>query len=96
MKSYCFTWKQNYLNKEKNVGGFRLVHEHILYTPTMPLKDSETKGYLLLERKAVTNLDSILKSRDIILMTKVHKVKTMVLPVVMYLCESWAIKKAEC
>ena len=50
----------------------------------------------LLGRKAVTNLDSILKSRDIILMTKVHKVKTMVLRVVMYLCESWAIKKAEC
>ena len=56
----------------------------------------EIKRRLLLGRKAVTNLDSILKSRDIILMTKVHKVKTMVLPVVMYLCESWAIKKAEC
>ena len=56
----------------------------------------EIKRRLLLGRKAVTNLDSILKSRDIILMTKIHKVKTMVLPVVMYLCESWAIKKAEC
>ena len=56
----------------------------------------EIKRRLLLGRKAVTNLDSILKSRDIILMTKVHKVKTMVLRVVMYLCESWAIKKAEC
>ena len=56
----------------------------------------EIKRRLFLGRKAVTNLDSILKSRDIILMTKVHKVKIMVLRVVMYLCESWAIKKAEC
>ena len=56
----------------------------------------EIKRLLLLGRKAVTNLDSILKSRDIILMAKVHKIKTMVLPVVMYGCESWAIKKAEC
>ena len=47
-------------------------------------------------RKALTNLDSILKSRDITLPTKVHLVKTMVFPVVMYGCESWTIKKAEC
>ena len=44
----------------------------------------------------MTNLDSILKSRDIILMTKVHLVKAMVFPVVMYVCESWTVKKAEC
>ena len=55
----------------------------------------EIKGCLLLERKALTNLDSILKSRDITLPTKVHLVKAMVSPVVMYGCESWTIKKAE-
>ena len=51
---------------------------------------------LLLGRKAMTNLDSILKSRDITLPTKVHIVKAIVFPVVMYGCESWTIKKAEC
>ena len=56
----------------------------------------EIKRYLLLGRKAMTNLDSILKSRDITLPTKVHVVKTMVYPVVMYGCESWTIKKSEC
>ena len=56
----------------------------------------EIKRYLLLERKAMTNLDSILKSRDITLPTKVHLVEAMVFPVVMYGCESWTIKKAEC
>ena len=55
----------------------------------------EIKRYLLLGRKAMTNLDSILKSRDITLPTKVHLVKAMGFPVVMYGCESWAIKKAE-
>ena len=55
----------------------------------------EIKRHLLLGRKAMTNLDSILKSRDIALPTKVHLVKAMVLPVVMYGCESWTIKKAE-
>ena len=55
----------------------------------------ETKRRLLLGRKSMTNLDSILKSRDIALLTKVHLVKTMVFPVVMYGCESWTIKKAE-
>ena len=55
----------------------------------------ETKRRLLLERKAMTNLDSILKSRDITLLTKVHLVKAMVFPIVMYGCESWSIKKAE-
>ena len=55
----------------------------------------EIKRRLLLGRKVITNLDSILKSRDITLLTKVHLVKVMVFPVVMYGCESWAIKKAE-
>ena len=56
----------------------------------------EIKRRLLLGRKAMTNLDSILKSRDIALPTKVRLVKAMVFPVVMYRCESWTIKKAEC
>ena len=56
----------------------------------------EIKRYLLLGRKVMTNLDSILKSRDITLPTKVHLVKAMVFPVVMFGCESWTIKKAEC
>ena len=56
----------------------------------------EIKRCLLLGRKVMTNLDSILKSRDITLLTKVHIVKAMVFPVVMYGCESWTIKKAEC
>ena len=56
----------------------------------------EIKRQLLLGRKAMTNLDSILKSRDITLSTKVRLVKAMVFPVVMYGCESWTIKKAEC
>ena len=54
------------------------------------------KRHLLLGRKAMTNLDSALKSRDITLPTKFHIVKAMVFPVVMYGCESWTIKKAEC
>ena len=56
----------------------------------------EIKRRLLLGRKVMTNLDSILKSRDITLQTKVHLVKAMVFPVVMYGCESWTVKKAEC
>jgi len=55
----------------------------------------EIKRCLLLGRKVMTNLDSILKSRDIILSIKIHLVKAMVFPVVMYGCESWTIKKAE-
>ena len=55
----------------------------------------EIKRFLLLRRKAVTNLDSILKSRDITLPTKLRLVKAMVFPVVMYGCESWTIEKAE-
>ena len=56
----------------------------------------EIKRRLLLRRKVMSNLDSIFKSRDITLSTKVHLVKAMVFPVVMYECESWTVKKAEC
>ena len=56
----------------------------------------EIKRHLLLGRKVMTNLDNILKSRDITLSTKVRLVKAMVFPVVMYGCESWTVKKAEC
>ena len=56
----------------------------------------EIKGRLLLGRKIMTNLDSIFKSRDVTLPAKVHLVKAMVFPVVMYGCESWTVKKAEC
>ena len=61
-----------------------------MVTAAMKLKDACSTG-----RKVMTNLDSILKSRDITLSTKVHLVKAMVFPVVMYECESWTIKKAE-
>ena len=56
----------------------------------------EIKRRLLLGRKIMTNLDSILKRRDIILLTKVHLIQAMVFPVVMYGCETWTINKAEC
>ena len=56
----------------------------------------EIKRRLLLERKVMIHLDSILRSRDIILPTKVHLVKAMVFPVIMYGCERWTVKKAEC
>ena len=56
----------------------------------------EIKRCLLLGRKVTSNLDNILKSRDITLLTKVHLVKALIFPVVMYWCESWTIKKAEC
>ena len=59
-------------------------------------RSHKIKRHLLLRRKAVTNLVSILKSRDITLLIKVHIVKAMVFPVVMYGCESWTIKKVEC
>ena len=55
----------------------------------------EIKRCLLLGRKAMTNLDSVLKSRDITLLTKIHKVKDMVYPIVMYGCENWSTEKAE-
>ena len=56
----------------------------------------EIKRCLLLGRKVMTNLDSMLKSRDVTLSTKVHLVKAMIFPLVMYACESWTIRKAEC
>ena len=56
----------------------------------------EIKRHFLLERKAVTNLDNVLKNRNITLLTRVHLAKVIVFPVVMYGCESWTIKKAEC
>ena len=56
----------------------------------------EIKRCLLLGRKAMTHLDSVVKSRDITLLTKIHIVKDMVFPVVVYGCESWTVKKAEC
>ena len=59
-------------------------------------RSHEIKRHLLLGRKVMTKLDNIFKSRDITLPTKVHLVKAMVFPVVMYGCESWTIKKAEC
>ena len=59
-------------------------------------RSHEIKKRLLLGRKGVTNLDNVLKSRDIILLTKIHLVKAMDFPVVMYGYESWIIKKAEC
>ena len=62
----------------------------------MVISAMKLKRHLLLGRKVITNLDSILKSRDITLSTKVHLVKAMVFPVAMYGCESWTIKKAEC
>ena len=55
----------------------------------------ETRGHLLLGRKAMTHLDSVLKSRDITMLTKVRIIKAVVFPVVLYSCESWTMKKAE-
>ena len=70
-----------------NLGGSKIIADGAC--------SHEIKRCLLLERKVMTNLDSILKSRDITLPTKVHLVKAMIFPVVMYGCDSWTIKKAE-
>ena len=67
-----------------------------LYLDSKITADSEIKRYFLLKRKAMTNLESILKSRDISLLAKAQLDKAMVFPVVTYGCESWTIKKAEC
>ena len=75
------------------------VTDFILWGPKITVDGDwshEIKRHLLLERKAMTNLDSILKSRDITLLKKVHLVKAMAFSVVMYGCESWTIKKAQC
>ena len=76
----------------ETVSGFILGAPKSLQMATAAMK---LKRRLLLGRKAMTNLDSILKSRDITLLTKVHLVKAIVFPVVMYGCDSWGIKKAE-
>ena len=78
--------------KMETVTDFILFHSKITVDGDCSHK---LKRHLLLGRKAMTNLDGILKSRDITLLTKVHLVKAMVFPVVMYGCESWTIKKAE-
>jgi len=87
--------------------GFPPCRDKVSYFPTLSLGEKgsqitadgdcshKIKRHLLLGRKAMTNLDSTLKSIDVTLPTKVHLVKAMVLPVVMYGCESWTIKKAE-
>ena len=75
------------------------VSEFIFWGPKITADGDcshEIKRHLLLGRKVMTNLDSIFKSRDITLPTKVRLVKAMVFPVVMYGCESWTVKKAEC
>ena len=79
---------------------FRYIYIHMYrYISLQTMQGNcnhELKRCLLLGRKTWTNLDSILKSKDITLLTKIHIVKAMIFPVVMYRCESWAIKKAEC
>ena len=75
------------------------VSDFILGGPKITINGDcshEIKRHLLLGRKVMTSLDSIFKSRDITLPTKVHLVKAMVFPIVMYECESWTIKRAEC
>ena len=66
------------------------------YKEIQPVHPKGDQSWVFLGRKVMTNLDSIFKSRDITLSTKVRQVKAMVFPVVMYACESWSIKKAEC
>ena len=91
----------------KSMGSQRVRHDWVTFTFTFSTTRAtkitedgdcslEIKRRLLLGRKVITILDSILKSKDIILPTKVHLVKAMVFPVVMYGCKSWTIKKAEC
>ena len=87
-KCQFFGWGNNGKNERLFLGGSKITaHGDCSH---------EIKRCLLLGRKAMTNLVSILKSRDITLPTKIHLVKAMVCPVVMYGCESWTIKKAEC
>ena len=80
-------WGNNGNNEKLYLGGSKITADGDC--------SHEIKRFLFLGRRVMTNLDSILKSRDIILPTKVHPVKAMVLSVVMYGCESWTIKKAE-
>ena len=83
-------------NRWRNSGNSDKVHFFSSKITTDGDYSHEIKRCLLLERKVMTNLDSILKSRDISLPTKVRLAKAMVFPVVMYGCESWTIKKAKC
>ena len=76
----------------ETVGDFIILDSKI----TADGDSHEIKRHLLLGRKAMTNLDSILESRELTLPTKAHLVKAMIFPLVMYGCESWTIKKAEC
>ena len=82
----------NRRGKNETVRGFIFLGSKITVDDDCSHK---IKRHLLLGRKAMTNLDRVLKSRDITLPTKVHLVKAMVFPVVMYGCESWTVKKAE-
>ena len=79
----------------ETVSDFVFLGSKLLQSPSAVIWSHEIKRCLLLGRKAMTNLDSILKSSDITLPTKIRLVKAMVFPVVMYGCESWTIKKAE-
>ena len=88
--SSCCLLNSNYMGKMLNV----LLYISLQYTDGDC--SHEIKRRLLLGRKVMTNLDSIFKSRDITLPTKVHLVKAMVFPVIMYGCKSWTVKKAEC
>ena len=83
-------------NRWVNNGNSEILYFLGLQNHCRWLLHHEIKGCLLLGRKAMTNLDSILKSRDVTLATKVHLVKAMLFSVVMYRCESWTVKKAEC
>ena len=83
---------------EIDAGKVETVEDSIFLGSKIPVNGDcshEIKRHLLLGRKAMTNLDSILKSRDITLLTKIHIVKAMIFPAVMYGCESWTIKEAE-
>ena len=80
-------WGNNGNSDRLILGGFKITADGDC--------SHEIERCFLLGRKAMTNIDSILKSRDLTLLTKVHLVKAMVFPVVMYGCESWTIKKAE-
>ena len=87
--SYCLSWQRNWRKLNVGTRGEYLIKWWCVYC------SHKIKRHLLLRRKALTNLDSVLKSRDIILLTKVCIVKAMVFLVAMYGCESWTIKKAE-
>ena len=85
------------IHSETSLGPTWTVHEPLFWAPkSLQMVNAAMKlRHLLLGRKVMTNLDSIFKSRDITLPTKVHLVKAMVFPVVMYGCKSWTVKKAE-